>query len=86
MLGRKGERPYPPINLLADFAGGGLTCALGIVMSLFERQTSGQGQVVDTNMVHGSAYVGEDIEKLHWQNAFLLFRNQGFFLRQENIS
>ncbi|PVD20182.1 hypothetical protein C0Q70_20677 [Pomacea canaliculata] len=57
MLGRKGERPYPPINLLADFAGGGLTCALGIVMSLFERQTSGQGQVVDTNMVHGSAYV-----------------------------
>ncbi|KAK7484548.1 hypothetical protein BaRGS_00024180 [Batillaria attramentaria] len=58
LLGRKGERPYPPINLLADFAGGGLMCALGIVLSLFERQTSGQGQVVDANMVQGSAYVG----------------------------
>ncbi|KAK7115519.1 alpha-methylacyl-CoA racemase-like [Littorina saxatilis] len=58
LLGRKGERPYPPINLLADFAGGGLLCALGIVMSLLERQTSGRGQVVDANMVHGSAYLG----------------------------
>ena len=59
MLGRKGERPYPPINFLADFAGGGLLCALGIVMSLLERQTSGRGQVVDANMVQGSAYLGQ---------------------------
>jgi alpha-methylacyl-CoA racemase len=59
MLGRKGERPYPPVNLLADFAGGSLICALGILISLFERQTSGKGQVVDSNMVNGSAYMGE---------------------------
>lgn len=59
LLGRKGERPYPPINLLADFAGGGLLCALGIVMALLERQTSGCGQVVDANMVQGAAYVGQ---------------------------
>lgn len=58
VLGRKGERPYPPINLLADFAGGGLLCAFGIVTALFERQTSGQGQVIDASMTHGSAYVG----------------------------
>ncbi|XP_069137807.1 alpha-methylacyl-CoA racemase-like [Argopecten irradians] len=57
-LGRKGERPYPPINLLADFAGGGLTCAFGIAMALFERSVSGKGQVIDSNMVEGSAYVG----------------------------
>ncbi|XP_021377197.1 alpha-methylacyl-CoA racemase-like isoform X1 [Mizuhopecten yessoensis] len=57
-LGRKGERPYPPINLLADFAGGGLTCAFGITMALFERSTSGKGQVIDSNMVEGSAYIG----------------------------
>lgn len=58
MLGRKGERPYPPMNLLADFAGGGLICALGIILSLFERQTSSRGQIVDANMVQGSAYLG----------------------------
>lgn len=56
-LGRKHENPYPPINLLADFAGGGLMCALGITMALYERSHSGQGQVIDANMVNGSAYL-----------------------------
>jgi len=44
---------------LADFAGGGLTCALGIVMALFNRTRSGQGQVIDSNMVEGANYVGK---------------------------
>ncbi|XP_078531045.1 alpha-methylacyl-CoA racemase isoform X2 [Lissotriton helveticus] len=57
-LGRKHEKPYMPINLLADFAGGGLMCAMGIVMALFERARSGQGQVIDSSMVEGAAYVG----------------------------
>ncbi|XP_052100684.1 alpha-methylacyl-CoA racemase-like [Mytilus californianus] len=57
-LGKKGEPPLQPVNLLADFAGGGLTCALGIVMALYERSISGKGQVVDNSMVEGSAYVG----------------------------
>lgn len=56
-LGRKHENPYPPVNLLADFAGGGLTCALGILLALYERNISGKGQVIDANMVQGSAYV-----------------------------
>lgn len=51
MFGRAGEKPTPPVNLAADFAGGGLTTALGIVMALFERTRSGQGQVIDTSMV-----------------------------------
>lgn len=42
MLGRKDAPPTPPINLLADFAGGGLMCSLGIAMALFERTRSGQ--------------------------------------------
>ena len=58
-LGRKEENPAPPINLLADFAGGGLTCALGIMMALYERARSGQGQIIDASMVEGSAYVGK---------------------------
>ena len=40
-IGRKDEPPLAPINLLADFAGGGLTCAMGIVAALFERSKSG---------------------------------------------
>ena len=58
-LGKKGDKPSPPVNLLADFAGGGLTCALGIVMALYERTISGKGQVVDNSMVGGSAYIGK---------------------------
>lgn len=50
-LGRSREKPTPPLNLLADFAGGGLTCALGIVLALLERTKSGKGQVIDASMV-----------------------------------
>ncbi|MDZ7839607.1 MAG: CaiB/BaiF CoA-transferase family protein [Gammaproteobacteria bacterium] len=54
-VGRRGESPVPPLNLVGDFGGGGLLLALGIVAALFEAQRSGQGQVVDTAMVDGSA-------------------------------
>ncbi|XP_042365281.1 alpha-methylacyl-CoA racemase [Plectropomus leopardus] len=57
-LGRSGEKPYAPLNLIADFAGGGLTCALGIVLALLERTKSGKGQIIDASMVEGAAYVG----------------------------
>merc|ERR1719431_2378732 len=56
-LGRANEKPYAPINLIADFAGGSLVCALGIMMALNERHRSGQGQVVDASMVEGAAYL-----------------------------
>ena len=52
-LGSKTENPHPPVNLLADFAGGSMTCAMGIMASLFERSHSGKGQVIDSNMVEG---------------------------------
>ncbi|XP_025829459.1 alpha-methylacyl-CoA racemase isoform X1 [Agrilus planipennis] len=55
-FGRSNDKPIP-FNFTADFAGGGLLCALGIVMALFERNSSGLGQVVDSSMVQGSAYV-----------------------------
>ncbi|KEQ95076.1 hypothetical protein AUEXF2481DRAFT_65703 [Aureobasidium subglaciale EXF-2481] len=57
-LGRKGDTPYPPANLLGDFGGGGLVCFLGIVMALLQRQKTGMGQVVEANMVDGAAYLG----------------------------
>jgi alpha-methylacyl-CoA racemase len=52
---RKGERPLPPCNLLGDFAGGGMLCAMGILLALIERNNSGKGQVVDAAMVDGAA-------------------------------
>jgi alpha-methylacyl-CoA racemase len=50
-LGRKGDNPLFPLNLLGDFAGGGMLCAMGILLALVERSRSGQGQVVDAAMV-----------------------------------
>ncbi len=51
---RKGRRPLPPCNILGDFAGGGLLCALGILLALMERSRSGAGQVVDAAMLDGA--------------------------------
>jgi alpha-methylacyl-CoA racemase len=54
-IARKGERPLAPINLVGDFAGGGMSCALGIAFALLERARSGRGQVIDAAMVDGAA-------------------------------
>jgi len=63
LLGRNTSNPLPPQNLLADFAGGGLLCAMGIAMALFEREKSNMGQIIDASMVEGAAYVGSWIFK-----------------------
>jgi alpha-methylacyl-CoA racemase len=55
MFGRKGEKPYPPGNVVGDFAGGGAMCFIGILLALLARGESGNGQVVEANMVDGSA-------------------------------
>ncbi|MGH9002244.1 MAG: CaiB/BaiF CoA transferase family protein, partial [Acidimicrobiia bacterium] len=54
-IGRRGEAPIPPINLVGDFGGGGMLLAFGVVCALLEASRSGQGQVVDAAMVDGSA-------------------------------
>jgi alpha-methylacyl-CoA racemase len=54
-IGREGQPPTPPLNLVADFGGGGLLLALGICAALVERAASGQGQVVDAAMIDGAA-------------------------------
>ncbi|KAJ7170603.1 CoA-transferase family III domain-containing protein [Mycena crocata] len=57
MLPGTADKPSFPLNILADFAGGGLTCALGILLALIERGKSGRGQVVDADMVSGTRYL-----------------------------
>jgi alpha-methylacyl-CoA racemase len=57
MLGRADEKPYAPGNIIGDFAGGGAMCFLGILLALIGREKTGRGQVVEANMVDGSAYL-----------------------------
>ena len=54
-IGRQGERPVPPLNLVGDFGGGGMLMAFGVACALVETARSGQGQVVDVAMVDGAA-------------------------------
>ena len=54
-IGRAGERPLPPLNLVGDFGGGGMLMAFGVACALVETARSGQGQVIDCAMVDGSA-------------------------------
>lgn len=56
-VGAAGGPPQPPMNLLADFAGGSLICVVGILVALVERSSSGKGQVVEADMVTGSRYM-----------------------------
>jgi alpha-methylacyl-CoA racemase len=54
-VGRAGERPVPPLNLVGDFGGGGMLLAYGMLAAIISAQRTGEGQVVDTAMVDGSA-------------------------------
>ncbi len=54
-IGRAGEKPLPPLNLVGDFGGGGMLLAYGLLAALVERAQSGRGQVVDAAMVDGAA-------------------------------
>jgi alpha-methylacyl-CoA racemase len=55
MIGRRGEPPVPPLNLVGDFGGGGMLLAFGVVCGLLEASRSGHGQVIDAAMVDGAA-------------------------------
>ncbi len=54
-IGRRGERPAVPLNLVGDFGGGGMLLVTGILGGLLEATKSGQGQVIDVAMVDGTA-------------------------------
>ncbi|NNF65166.1 MAG: CoA transferase [Acidimicrobiia bacterium] len=54
-LGHEDRPPMPPLNLVADFGGGGMFLAFGVVAALVSRTLRGYGQVVDAAMVDGVA-------------------------------
>jgi alpha-methylacyl-CoA racemase len=71
-IGRAGQPPVPPLNLVGDFGGGGMLLAFGVVAALLETSRSGKGQVVDAAMVDGAAYLMAMIFGMrsagHWQD------------------
>jgi alpha-methylacyl-CoA racemase len=64
-VGRRGEPPAIPLNLVGDFGGGGLVLALGLVAALLEARQSGRGQVVDAAMLDGAAMLMTSIYGAH---------------------
>ena len=64
-IGRAGERPVPPLNLVGDFGGGGMLLAFGLACALFEARGSGEGQVVDAAMVDGAALLATMVHGFH---------------------
>jgi len=54
ILGRAGQLPTIPHNLIADYAGGGMHAAIGILAALVARTQTGRGQYVDIAMMDGS--------------------------------
>ncbi|WP_028315863.1 CaiB/BaiF CoA transferase family protein [Desulfatibacillum aliphaticivorans] len=73
-IGRKGQTPVPPLNLVGDFGGGGMLLAFGMVCALLEAQKSGKGQVVDAAMVDGAATL---------MAMFFTFKNLGMWNDKE---
>lgn len=64
-IGREHQPPTPPLNLVGDFAGGGLYLALGMVSAMLEARQSGRGQVVDAAIVDGTAALATSAFGLH---------------------
>ncbi len=69
-IGRAGEKPLPPLNLIGDFGGGGMLLAYGVLAALVERISSNRGQIVDAAMVDGAAILS---------TMFYAFRNMNMW-------
>ncbi len=77
-IGRDGQPPAPPLNLVGDFGGGGMLLALGVVAALLEAQKSGKGQVVDAAMTDGASVLMTALYGLHGAGAWTDDRQSNF--------
>lgn len=64
-IGRRGQPPVPPLNLLGDYAGGSLYLAFGMLAGIIDARSSGKGQVVDAAIVDGTASLMTSAFGLH---------------------
>lgn len=58
-IGRPGSPPPPPLNVVGDYGGGSMLLLVGVLAALWERERSGQGQVVDAAMVDGVSLLAQ---------------------------
>lgn len=72
-IGRAGQAPVPPLNLVGDFGGGGMLLAFGVVCALLARGSSGRGQVIDAAMIDGAALL---MTWIHGYKAMGLWNNE----------
>jgi alpha-methylacyl-CoA racemase len=56
-IGTADRPPVPPVNYVADFGGGGMVLAAGLLAALLHARATGAGQVVDAAMTEGAAYL-----------------------------
>lgn len=77
-IGRKGEKPVPPLNLVGDFGGGGMLLAFGVMCGVYEARQSGLGQVVDAAMVDGVAAMMSSIYGLNAAGGWSTERGTNF--------
>ena len=75
-IGRNGQPPSPPLNLVGDYAGGSMNLAFGIACALVERAISGKGQVIDASMVEGAALLMTSVFGLYAAGMHLAPRGQ----------
>jgi alpha-methylacyl-CoA racemase len=77
-IGRRGQKPTPPLNLIGDFGGGALYLAMGILAALLETSRSGKGQVIDAAMVEGAASLMTTFYGLYAGDQITLERGTNF--------
>ncbi len=70
-IGKRGEPPMPPLNLIGDYGGGSLFLVSGILAGLLKAEKTGQGEVVDAAMIDGVSSMMSLFYSLagigHWQ-------------------
>jgi alpha-methylacyl-CoA racemase len=54
-MGKAGEPPAPPLNLVGDFGGGAMFLVTGILAALLKAEKTGEGEVVDAAMIDGTS-------------------------------
>ncbi len=73
-IGLDDEPPVPPLNLVADYAGGAMFLVMGVLAALHERQLSGKGQVIDAAMIDGVPSIMGFIQNLYHHQQWLPHR------------
>lgn len=78
MIGKRGAGPTIPLNLVADFGGGGMLLAVGVLAGVLNAQRTGAGQVVDAAMVEGAALLSTMIHGFRAQGLWAGDRGENF--------